>query len=138
MLDTDHYIALVFHNCVDGCCTQAACQDTVVSSRTTATLQVSEDSYADIVLRIFVFHTFGIVHGTTGQFTFGYQYDTAVLGFAEPVLDKFFQLVNFRTEFRDDGCFCSRSNSSVQCVKWLCREFYPLHPELYSELCHNR
>ena len=46
--------------------------------------------------------------------TLGYQYDTAVLGFPETVLDEFFQLVHFRTEFRDNGCFCSGGDGAVQ------------------------
>ncbi len=79
MFDTNHYVALVFHDSVDSGSTQATCQDTVVSSRTTTALQVSEDSYTYIVLRILVFHTFRVMHGSAGQFTFGYQYDTAIL-----------------------------------------------------------
>ena len=54
------------------------------------------------------------MHCTAGQFTLGYQYDTAVLGFPETVLDEFFQLVHFRTEFRDNGCFCSGGDGAVQ------------------------
>ena len=33
----------------------------------------------DVVLRVFVFHAFGIMHSSSGEFAFGYQYDTAVL-----------------------------------------------------------
>ncbi len=61
-----------------------------------------------------VFHTFRIVHRTTGQFTFGYKHDAAVLRLAETVLDEFFQLVHFRTELRNNGSLGSGCDSAVQ------------------------
>ena len=53
-----------------------------------------------VVLREFVLHTFCIMHGTSGDFTFGYQNDGTVLGFTETVVDEFFQLVYFGIELR--------------------------------------
>ena len=102
-----HHITLSFHDGVDCGSTQSAGKDTVVCRRATTALQVTEDGYAYVILGVFVLYTLCIVHCTAGQFTLGYQYDTAVLGFPETVLDEFFQLVHFRTEFRDNGCFCS-------------------------------
>ena len=78
MFDSDHYVTLIFHNSIDSSSTEAACQDTVVGSRATTTLQVTSDRHTYIVLRVFVFHTFGIMHGSSGQFAFGYQYNTTV------------------------------------------------------------
>ena len=109
-----HDIALSFHDGVDGGCAQTAGKDTVVCRRATTALQVTEDGYAYVILGVFVLYTLCIVHCTAGQFTLGYQYDTAVLGFPETVLDEFFQLVHFRTEFRDNGCFCSGGDGGGQ------------------------
>ena len=119
-----HDIALSFHDGVDGGCAQTAGKDTVVCRRATAALQVTEDGYAYVILGVFVLYTLCIVHCTAGQFTLGYQYDTAILGFPETVLDEFFQLVHFRTEFRDNGCFCSG--------------FCPQHPGSCSARCRSR
>jgi len=52
------------------------------------------------------------VHGTACQFAFRYQYNTAILGFTESVLDKFFQLVDFRAELRNNGWFGSPSKGA--------------------------
>ena len=79
MFDTDHYIALSFHNGINSSGTQSAGQDTVVSRGASATLQVAEDGNAYIVLWIFILYTFSIVHGTSRQFAFGNEDDTAVL-----------------------------------------------------------
>ena len=78
-----HDIALSFHDGVDGGCAQTAGKDTVVCRRATTALQVTEDGYAYVILGVFVLYTLCIVHCTAGQFTLGYQYDTAVLGFPE-------------------------------------------------------
>ena len=80
---------------INGCNSHAGSQNTVLGSRRSATLQVSEDRYTDIKLRIFSFHTFGHSHGTAGYFTFCNQYDTTVLRFTETVFDHFCQLVFF-------------------------------------------
>lgn len=87
VVNTYHDIALSFHDGVDGGCAQTAGKDTVVCRRATTALQVTEDGYAYVILGVFVLYTLCIVHCTAGQFTFGYQYDTAVLGFPETVLD---------------------------------------------------
>ena len=109
-----HHITLSFHDGVDCGSAQSAGKDTVVCRRTAATLQVSEDCDAYVVLGIFVFHTFRIVHCTTGQFAFGNEHDAAVLRLPETVLDELFQLVHFRTEFRYDGSLGSGCDSAVQ------------------------
>lgn len=57
------------------------------------------------------------MHGTSGDFTFGYQNDGTVLGFTETVVDEFFQLVYFGIELRNDGCFGTGSDGSVQARK---------------------
>ena len=70
MFDTDHYVTLVFHDSVDSGSSKSACQNTVVGSRATSALQVSQNRYTYVVLRVFVLYTFGIVHRSSGQFAF--------------------------------------------------------------------
>ena len=51
--DADHDVALSFLKCFYTCISQTTCQNSVEGAWGTASLKVSEDGHADIVLRIF-------------------------------------------------------------------------------------
>lgn len=61
--DADHDVALSFLKCFYTCISQTTCQNSVEGAWGTASLKVSEDSHADIVLRILFADTVCIVHG---------------------------------------------------------------------------
>ena len=68
------------------------------------------------------------MHGTARQFALGHNHDTAVLRFAEAILDELFQLVHLSGKFWNDGCLATSSNSTVQCQETCIASHY-LHKE---------
>ena len=107
--DAYHHVALAIEQGIDAGGSHAAGDDAVVSCGAPATLQVSEDGYADIELRELVANALSIVHGSAQFFVLGYEHDAAVLRLAHSVLDECGELVLFGEVLGDDGCFSSRT-----------------------------
>lgn len=113
--DADHDVALSFLKCFYTCISQTTCQNSVEGAWGTASLKVSEDSHADIVLRILFADTVCIVHGAAVFRALGHDYDTAVLALSEAAADELLELIDICLVFRDDGSLRSGSNSAVLC-----------------------
>ena len=64
VLDAYHDVALPILQSFDCCDSQAAGKDAVLSCRTSASLQMSEDGHTRFVLRIFMNQTVCIIVGT--------------------------------------------------------------------------
>ena len=79
-------------------------QNTVVSTRRTATLQMPENRHAHVELGIFFLHPVGIIHGTTLG-AFGHDDHTGTLALADTPADELFQLVSIGRVFGNDGSF---------------------------------
>ena len=114
VLDTDHHVALIVEEGVDGRGAHARGEDAVEGCRGAAALEVTEDGHAHVIVGIFLFHALGEAHGAAGDGGFGDEHDRRVLRFAEAVLDQFRELVDVGRDLRDDCCLGSGGDGAVE------------------------
>ena len=94
--DTHHDIALPLLDGLDAGVAETAGKNAVEGTRGTATLEMTENRHADIILRILLADTVGVIHCTAILGTLGNNYDTAVLALTESTADELLQLVHIR------------------------------------------
>ena len=111
--DTYHDIALTLLDGLDAGVAETAGEDAVKGTRGTATLEMTENRHADIILRILLADTVGVIHCTAILGTLGNNYDTAVLALTESTADELLQLVHIRLVLRDDRSLGTGSDGTV-------------------------
>ena len=107
-----HHVALPLHDSLDGSHTRTTGQNAVVSRRTAATLQVSENRHTHIKLGELMAHTVGIIECSTLG-TLGDDNDARLLRLADATLHETRQLVYVGRLFRNDGSLGTTGNGRV-------------------------
>ena len=95
VVNSYHHIAKTFLQRLDAGTTHAAGDDAVVSSWVTSSLEVTEDGYADIKVRIFLLRTIGIMESATSCFAGSNKYNATRFCLAETILYELFKLILF-------------------------------------------
>ena len=94
--------------------THARSDDSVVSRWATATLQVTEDSHAGVVLGVILLQHFGYSLCAALDSMLLNEYDTGVLALAASMTDSSLQLLVHGCTLGDNSRLCARGDSRTQ------------------------
>ena len=114
VLHTDHDTALLFQQRLHCRHAHTRSDDSVVSRRATATLQVTEDSHAGVVLGVILLQHFGYSLCAALDSMLLYKHYTGVLALAATLTDSFLQLLMNGGTFGDNSRLCARGDSRTQ------------------------